>query len=227
MLTRQITSDEGPFESAGYSEPAFVALREANQAFDALAALVFSSVAAGGEDSPFQTTAMAATAGIWDVLGVQPVIGRSFGAADDRPGAPPVALISHRLWSGRYGNEPGVLGQSLVVGRTDYAIIGILPRGFSFVNEATDIWIPLAIDPGDWADNAAVNNNRIIAGRVSLATAAGQTDGIEETQRAAIEISPEAFASMEEQRGVPRPRRTTCRGRSEICSRPTAQGHHS
>lgn len=78
------------------------------------------------------------------LLGVRPVVGRSFGADDHRPGAPPVALLGHALWESRFGSDPTILGTHLRLGAGTYEVVGVLPRGFvGVMPPAVDVWLPL------------------------------------------------------------------------------------
>lgn len=88
-----------------------------------------------------------ATAEFFPLLGVQPHAGRFFDAQDDRPGAPPVAVLSHGFWDREFGRDPGAVGQTVTLGSHSYEVIGIAPRGFTGAQlEAVDIWVPLRVN---------------------------------------------------------------------------------
>jgi putative ABC transport system permease protein len=197
VLSRQAPSEDGPVRRVAYSDPAFLALRDANRGLEALAAFSIFPIAAGGEDRPFQTTAMFATSDLWQVLGVGALLGRTFGPDDDDPGATSVALISHRIWASRYGGSPDVLSQSIAVGGRNRVIVGVLPPEFSFFNEQVDIWVPLAIDPTAFAPDAAVNNNRTLVARLPEGSDEVLADVLRETQRGAAVLRSDAFADEE------------------------------
>jgi predicted permease len=79
-------------------------------------------------------------------LGTQPILGRVFGREEDRSaGASPVAVISDGFWSRRYGRNPAVAGQSIVLNGIAVTIIGVMPQGFfgAEVGNAPDVWVPL------------------------------------------------------------------------------------
>lgn len=82
------------------------------------------------------------SAELFSVLGVSLAHGRAFSGGDDRPGAPPVAVISDRLWQSRYDGSPAALGQPLVFEGQAYTVVGIAPAGFRFFGEA-DVFTPL------------------------------------------------------------------------------------
>src|SRR3954462_6637290 len=89
------------------------------------------------------------TANAIPLLGVRPVMGRSFTEAEDQPKAAPGAVSSERLWNRRFGGAPTTLGRKLVIAGKLTDIIGIMPDRFRFPNATTDIWLPIQLDPND------------------------------------------------------------------------------
>lgn len=87
-----------------------------------------------------------ATASLLSVLGVTPALGRWFTEHEDAPDAPAVAVISHRLWSSRYGTDPGVVGRSVMMNGVATRVVGVLPVGFDLGMGATaDAYLPLRL----------------------------------------------------------------------------------
>jgi macrolide transport system ATP-binding/permease protein len=79
--------------------------------------------------------------GFFKTLGVSPVIGRDFYYGEDKPEAQRTTLLSYSAWQKRYGGNPNVLGQTVVLDSNSYVIIGVLPRDFSFAPaEPADFW---------------------------------------------------------------------------------------
>jgi putative ABC transport system permease protein len=96
------------------------------------------------------------------LLGVQPVLGRDFVEADNRFGAPAVAIIGHAMWADRYGADPGVIGRTVHLNGAPVTVIAVMPPGFRFpVN--TEIWQPLAVMPAAQAPTAADRPVRVMA----------------------------------------------------------------
>jgi predicted permease len=86
------------------------------------------------------------TVAAFDVLGVQPILGRGFREGDDRPGADPVILLSYELWRDRFAGTPDVVGRSIRANGISRSVIGVMPEKFAFpIREA--LWMPLTIDP--------------------------------------------------------------------------------
>lgn len=92
------------------------------------------------------------TGGYFDLLGVTPYRGRLIQPADDvEPGGHPVVVLSHALWSRRFGADPAVVGRSVQVGARPYQVVGVTPPGFQGVESIgtpPDVFVPLMQNPG-------------------------------------------------------------------------------
>ncbi len=86
------------------------------------------------------------TGNYFEVLGIQPHVGRLLHPADDlEPAAHSVVILSHSLWTTRYGSDPGIVGQTLAIGATPYRILGVAPPGFAgiqSVGTSPRLWVP-------------------------------------------------------------------------------------
>jgi len=80
---------------------------------------------------------------VFRVLGVQPVLGRSFRAEEDQPGAERVAVIGYGLWQQRYGGAPDVLRQTITLDGQSYRIVGVTPQGFAYPRRDVQVLVPL------------------------------------------------------------------------------------
>ncbi len=98
----------------------------------------------------------------FSMLGVAPIAGRGFVAADDREGAAPVALISDGLWQRRFGGGK-VVGRSITLDGKSFEIVGVMPRGASLALDGTDVWIPLTISVAPFGDVRGVHNVLVLA----------------------------------------------------------------
>ena len=111
----------------------------------------------GGE--PEEVFASWATTNLMDVLGVHPALGRGFERGDARPGAEPVTILSHHVWTDRFGADPDVLGRGVALGGEGHqtrTVIGVMPEGYlPLQGSAVDVWVPVVVDPadGDYADS--------------------------------------------------------------------------
>ena len=95
-----------------------------------------------GDGEPQRVLVGYASSSLFPMLGAQVVAGRSFVPEEDRAGSAPVVLLSHRLWEGRFGGDPRVVGRAVTLDNHRYTIAGILPAGFQFLRWA-DVWMPL------------------------------------------------------------------------------------
>lgn len=136
---------------ATFSYPIFQELRAANRTLaDMFAAGPLGTVNVvvdGGADT---ARAFISTGNYFRVLGVTAHIGRTILPEDDRPEAPPVAVISHSHWRQRFGSDPNVLGKVVRIGDVPITIVGVLPREFTGIQrpigDVHDISVPLALD---------------------------------------------------------------------------------
>ncbi len=102
-----------------------------------------------GDGEPVRLETASATASLFDVLGVPALAGRTFSEEEDEPGAPGVALVSYGLWRGRFGGDPNILGRTLTLGGEPWEVVGVMPAGFAFPREDTQLWIPHVIPTED------------------------------------------------------------------------------
>ena len=145
-------SKEERVGSFGY--PDYLVLRAGNRAFTGLMAasnLGPGDLAVAGETEVVQRKIVSSS--YFSVLDVQPLLGRVFNAEDEEQ---QVAVISHGLWSRRFGSSPSVLGQQVELDGLPFSIIGVAPRGFfgETVGEAPDVWATVALMPASRRNGA-------------------------------------------------------------------------
>src|SRR5215472_5463459 len=124
-------------------------MREGQQSLAGIAACNFIPISLTGKRKPERIYGMLASANYFDVLGVRPILGRGFLAAEDeRPGGAPVAVISYRLWKTHYGGQPNILGQTIEINQHPYSIVGVTPAEFqgSQTGVRTEIWVPIMME---------------------------------------------------------------------------------
>ena len=103
--------------------------------------------ALSGFDIPERLEGQSVSAGFFRVFGVSPRPGRAFTAEDDRPGGPPVVLISDRLWRRRFGADPGVVGRPITLDGNPHEVIGVMPAAFEHrLMPQADVWRALQYD---------------------------------------------------------------------------------
>ena len=147
-------------QSGTNDPPTFKFWREQNHVFDDMAAwsVMTDHFNLTGAEGPERVPAKQVSAAFFRVLGVKPILGRTFSAAEDRPGGNRVAVISHSLWQTRYGGNSGILGKTIILDGKDYTIIGVLPAGFRFSTTPEEVWTPLARSPTTWTEGTAASS---------------------------------------------------------------------
>jgi putative ABC transport system permease protein len=99
----------------------------------------------GGE--PIRLSGTRVNANFFDVIGVAPILGRTFATREDARGAARTAVLSEALWRSRFGGDPHVLGRTISIDGLPHTVIGVVPR--IDLRRATDIWLPLIPDADD------------------------------------------------------------------------------
>ena len=142
------------------SYPNFLDWVRNNQSFCDLAAFRPDDLNLIGLGQPERVRAEMVSASFFRLLGVQPIVGRTFSDADDQLGVTPVVLISESFWQGRFGSSATALGQTLTLSGTAYVIIGVIPATFQFDArnfQHSDVYAPI----GSW--NAPEFRNRKVS----------------------------------------------------------------
>ena len=118
------------------------------RAFDSLSAYQATSYELSGLGDAERVNGARLTAGTFAVLGVAPLLGRGFTAAED-DGAQAVAVLSYPTWQARFHADPHIIGRSLQLDRKPYEIIGVMPRGFEYPlipgqHNRSELWVPMS-----------------------------------------------------------------------------------
>jgi macrolide transport system ATP-binding/permease protein len=127
----------------------YLAFRERAAAFAGLAAYDFDTLNLVAEATSGRVGVVKVSGNYFDVLGVKPVLGRSFSPDEDRnPGTQPVAVISYGLWQRRFGADPDVIGKPVTLQKESFTVIGVTPMEFTGVSLGIehDLWIPMLMD---------------------------------------------------------------------------------
>jgi putative ABC transport system permease protein len=159
-----------------------------NRSFTDMAATGFAFANLTGDGGPELVLGRRVTTNFFSVLGVQPIVGRAFTAADDVVGQR-VVVISHALWRRRYGADAGIVGRTIsMTGQNaassasdvKYEVIGVAPASFVYLSRDIDYWIPMQFSPSEAANRG--NHFLDVVARlkpgVSLAAADSDIDAI-------------------------------------------------
>ncbi len=146
-----VYSRDANFATSSISYPNFLDWVRDNRSFSSLAAYRSDSFTLTGMGEPERVAADMISANFFPVLGVKPVIGRTFLTEEDQLGATPVVLISEGFWKRRFGSSPEALGKSLMLNGTADTIVGVIPDDFHYISgnfSRSDAYVPI----GQWKD---------------------------------------------------------------------------
>jgi predicted permease len=147
-------------------------VKERQRAFSSLAAYSNEGYTLRVGDQRSTVLATVASAELFDVLGAGPLMGRTFRPGDDRPGAAPIAVVSHGFWQQELGGDPAVVGRRVEIDGASVEVVGVMPRGFYFPSPTFRIWRPLMLDPA--SDNYQGNGWLVLVGRERPGLTAGE-----------------------------------------------------
>ncbi|HKD76867.1 MAG TPA: ABC transporter permease, partial [Ktedonobacterales bacterium] len=136
-----MSTRHGPPSPSNFSYPDYRDVRERNRSFTDIAAYNNNDYTLTGTGEPIHVSTEIVSAGFFDVLGVQPALGRSFAREEDAPGHH-VIVLSHRLWVRQFQGDRAVLGRTVTLSGRNYTIVGVMPEGFQFPvrSQAIDLW---------------------------------------------------------------------------------------
>jgi len=127
--------------------------KEQNNVFSGIGTISEMSASITGEAGPEQVGMVYLSPSIFNLLGTRPQLGRLLVENDERPGFGRVVVLSDGFWQRRFGSDPDVIGESVILNGSAYEVVGVLPRGFDFevpvsfdAADSRDLWIPTQFD---------------------------------------------------------------------------------
>ena len=140
----------------------FFEWKNQNSVFDSIAAFGGSSLTLTGDGDPIQLQGARVSSEYFSVIGVNPIVGRTFLPEEYEPGKGQVTLLSYALWQSRYGSDPNVTSKTVTLNGERYSVVGVMPPGLypmrpttggniSFAQEEQQFWTPIILNP-KWAD---------------------------------------------------------------------------
>jgi predicted permease len=177
----QLYTSMAQFREASVSYPNFLDWRQRSRSFDMMAAYRGETFNLTGQATPERVRGQMASAEIFPTLHATPIVGRTFGAEEDRRGGAPVVVLTSNFWRTRFGGDPHVLGRSLILNERLYTIVGVVPSDDLIWRRASVI-VPI----GQWTEplfwNRGVGMGMRVLGRLtggtSLTQAQAELDGI-------------------------------------------------
>ena len=177
ILTVWSNNRQCGFNTEQVSLPDYMDWRARNHVFSDMAASVDEMYTLTDRGTPVPLIAYSFSSNFFQVLGVTPLLGRTFSPTEEHPGSDRVAILSYRLWQTRFEGNRNVVGQTAILDGVPYAIIGVMTEGVTYPG-TTELWTPLAFRP----DSAANRGERFL--RVLARLRPGVTQ-----QRAASEMN--------------------------------------
>ena len=165
-LVRIYATDDKGQDLYNHSYPVFTDYRDGAAAFAGMAAFDDAEafhLSTGGK--PERVTGALVSGNFFELLGARPERGRLLSAADDATtDASPVAVVSHRLWAGRFGSDPRAIGSTVRLNGHPYTIVGVAPADFTGVDleSLPDVWVPIAMVAKALPEFA---DDKVLAGR--------------------------------------------------------------
>jgi putative ABC transport system permease protein len=113
-----------------------------NNVFEGLAAYTGGGALLSGLGETENIFAPRVSANFFQVLGVDPILGRTFQTGEDKQGGPRVTVLTYGFWQRKFGGDSGIVGKPLTINGETYEIIGVLPASFQFALRNNDLWLP-------------------------------------------------------------------------------------
>jgi predicted permease len=165
----------------------FYEWQKASQGFEQMAIWRWSGYNLSGDKDELPEF-LSAAYGSWNIfstLGVQPALGRSFTAEDDRAGANRTVMLSWSLFRRRFNGDPSIVGKTIRLNSQLYTVIGVLPRWFNYPHRVVQLWVPYRLDESPQNVDSHFNHLGHVIARlkpdVSIEQATQQVNGIQQT----------------------------------------------
>ncbi len=147
-MTGHVSTDGDSSESFSY--PMYKGLRDTNSVFSGILARYGFSASVASRGQTDRAVGEVVSGNYFEVLGVQPAIGRVFSQEDDRvPSAEPYVVLSYAYWKRHFGGDPSVLNKVLLVNNVEMTVVGVSQAGFSGVQvgRTPDLYVPMMMTP--------------------------------------------------------------------------------
>jgi putative ABC transport system permease protein len=142
----------GTSDLENMSPPNYLDLRDKNRTLAGVAASSDEGVTLTGAGAPVRLRGSYVSANFFDVLGVKPILGRTFRPEENEPGKETVVLLSHAVWVQRFGGDSGIVGRSVRLEGMAFTVIGVMPP-MSVYPADRDLWAPFPYDQSFRVDN--------------------------------------------------------------------------
>lgn len=134
------------FQRMDFSIHDYTDLRNQQRSFSEIGASYSGTVNVSGTEKAERFMGTWATASVFDIAGVKPILGRTIRPGEDAPGGERVAVIGYAMWKNRFGGDPDIIGKTLRANSVPYTIVGVMPDRYAFPDDGA-LWLPLQLDP--------------------------------------------------------------------------------
>jgi putative ABC transport system permease protein len=159
-----------------FTGPDFIDWKTQNGTFSDMALFFWSSdMNLSGKTGTDFVRGVPTEANFFSLLGVDPIVGRTWAPGEDQPGRDDVVILSYELWQSRFAGDPKVVGQSLELNARKYTIVGVMPASFNFPSQA-QLWTPLDMSSKGLGERGNHSFNAIGRLKSGIAVAKAQAD---------------------------------------------------
>ncbi len=131
-----------PRSARSFRQPQFDALRSSTRTLEFMAGYIITSTTLTGQGDAVRLSGLQTTAALFPLLGVQPLLGRTFESREESAGADAVVVLSHEAWRRYFNSDPAVVGRVAAFDGRGRTIVGVMPEGFAFPDAFAQYWVP-------------------------------------------------------------------------------------
>ena len=161
---------------AGVSIPDYLDRTTQAPALEEATLFTLRSLSLSESGQPEQLRALRVTPSFLSTLGRQPLLGRSFSEADAEPGADQFAILTHGLWSTRFGGDEGIVGRDIRLDGVPHRVVGVLPADLDLPGRGIALLVPFSFTPFDRSDEARGNEYSSMIARLAPGATMDQLD---------------------------------------------------
>jgi predicted permease len=162
------------FDKFWFSAPEFLELQAQARSYKSIGAYQIGGAPVIGGELPVRAVTAYCSPSLLPTIGVEPILGRFFTADEDIKDHPQGVVLSYGLWQRLFGGDPHIVGRSVRVDSDTTHIVGVMPQGFSFPGEGTELWVPGGMQP---EERRRASHNWSVIGRLADGVTPGQAAG--------------------------------------------------
>jgi putative ABC transport system permease protein len=191
------------FDKGPANVPIYLDYSKNASSYEAIALWSFSQQMFGPEESPVRLPMASATAEIFSILRLQPLLGEFFTTEQNKPGADKVVVLTQSFWQTQFSEDPAIVGKTVRIGSDTYTVIGVAPRVFEAWDSRVKYITPLAWQPAQENPQGRYSVGLKLFGRLKPGIAPGQADAEAKTlEKRYVDAAPPATRSFVERSGM-------------------------